>query len=342
MKKKLFISYSSSDEEKVAIVARELADNSAFEAVIIASNREPLKPLAQKVMDGIEESWCVVPILTQQSIRTQWINQEIGFARGINRRVAPIVEKSVIDELKGFIHREVDLPYSYTSHDTHEAENEGFICELRNLLTDLELQLSMENSSQTDVSPPISQSEFEKALANLDAKRGAEAFAQQKNAYFNSKEGEDATKKEFGNLVAIVSERVDEMTSKGLDVVLDKHPLRLSIVVKGGGHSVTFGIDSVLESNRSVFQLWVVLWKGHFSFTQGIYIHPPKRLKESIYEADLNPNHHFTWKVAKSGASASSMNLVDESLAWLIERIIKPSPEFDDQYNEDEDDDYYG
>lgn len=75
MKQKLFISYSSADEDKVTIVAKELSGSDIFDAVIIAADRQALKPLAQKVIDGIEGSWRVIPVLTEASIHTQWIKR---------------------------------------------------------------------------------------------------------------------------------------------------------------------------------------------------------------------------------------------------------------------------
>ncbi|MEQ6118634.1 hypothetical protein [Reichenbachiella sp. MALMAid0571] len=71
MKKKLFISYSDFDKEKVELIKSELDDHPFFEPLVIASNREALKPLVKKVTDGIEGSFVIIPILTAKSISTQ-------------------------------------------------------------------------------------------------------------------------------------------------------------------------------------------------------------------------------------------------------------------------------
>lgn len=47
MKYGIFISYSDFDREKVEIIVDELKGNSEFYPIVIASNREALKPLAQ-------------------------------------------------------------------------------------------------------------------------------------------------------------------------------------------------------------------------------------------------------------------------------------------------------
>lgn len=109
MKEDIFISYSDNDKDKVDLIVKELKGNTKFKPLVIASNREALKPLAEKVADGIVKAKIIVPILTKNSITTQWINQEIGFATALNKKIIPIVEKDIIGILKGFIHREIDL-----------------------------------------------------------------------------------------------------------------------------------------------------------------------------------------------------------------------------------------
>jgi hypothetical protein len=106
VKQKIFISYSNSDINKVDLIREELKSHSYLEPVIIASNREALRPLAEKVSEGILQSEVIIPILTNNSINTQWINQEIGFATAYKKKIMPIIERGIIDHLKGFIHKQ--------------------------------------------------------------------------------------------------------------------------------------------------------------------------------------------------------------------------------------------
>lgn len=53
MKEDIFISYCVKDIDKVGIIVKELESNTKFQPLVIASNREALKPLAKKVADGI-------------------------------------------------------------------------------------------------------------------------------------------------------------------------------------------------------------------------------------------------------------------------------------------------
>src|SRR6185437_11705004 len=88
-----------------------------FTSVIIADNRQILLQLTEKVKTGIFECDYFIPILTRNSISTQWVNQEIGFATAINRKIIPIVERQLIDKLKGFIHKQLDLSYLFEGND---------------------------------------------------------------------------------------------------------------------------------------------------------------------------------------------------------------------------------
>ena len=322
MKYNLFISYSSSDQDKVEIVARELADDPLFDPVIIAFNREPLKPLAQKVIDGIVASRYVIPILTKQSIGTQWINQEIGFARGIDRKIAPIIEKSILHDLKGFIHREVDLPYSYKRDDDPKVENQAFLNEFRNLIRDLGRQEPSVEPSVRVLSP--SQTEFERALEALDKDRGARAFEQQKEAFFRSSDGARAATDQYEQLVEIATEGCEAMKGRGLDLAYERHSQRPSFVVRCAEHSLSFALETVHTSNRPIFNLSVIHWKGYrYTDPNAFYFDRPERMKEWTYEADLTSSLNVVWTDAKSKSTKDSKTIVDESLSWIVQVALK-------------------
>lgn len=93
--------------------------------IVIADRRKALVPLTKKVEDGINESQIIVPILTKESISSQWVNQEIGYASALTDiKIMPILDSSIIDDLKGFIHKQVDLSYNFQSFSGN-AKKEG-------------------------------------------------------------------------------------------------------------------------------------------------------------------------------------------------------------------------
>lgn len=136
----IFISYSDGDKDKVRLIESELEGHDLFRPLVIAAKKDAMKPLAKKVEEGLkkETTLVIIPILTKKSISTQWINQEIGFAFAIKKEIFPIVASNIFDELKGFIHKQVDLPYCFSFSTNKAKENKEFIRCFRELLKKLE------------------------------------------------------------------------------------------------------------------------------------------------------------------------------------------------------------
>lgn len=126
---KAFISYSSKDNRKKEILDSVLREH-GIEPVIILNRENPKDYGTDKIKKGIEEADFFIPILTSQSIYTQWINQEIGYAEYESDEgkliIVPIVEKDIMGELKQFINHIQDLPYNYPKADNKGVENKSF------------------------------------------------------------------------------------------------------------------------------------------------------------------------------------------------------------------------
>lgn len=113
MVKKIFISYSDNDRNKMRSIEKLISNHNLLKAIIVADNRNALELLSTKVKAGIESCDYFVPILTEQSICTQWINQEIGYATALKKEIIPIVQTQIMSELRGFIHKQLDLSYGF-------------------------------------------------------------------------------------------------------------------------------------------------------------------------------------------------------------------------------------
>jgi len=140
MKELLFISYAHDNYDKVKLIKKELENNPFFEPLVVADKRKPNSALVKLISEGIDSSYCIIPILSPQSFRTQWINQEIGYAFAQNKPIYPIIESSVFNELKGFIHKQNQCPYIYTLRMGLflKDENKQFISCFKQLIKDLE------------------------------------------------------------------------------------------------------------------------------------------------------------------------------------------------------------
>lgn len=151
MKEILFISYANENSDKVKLITRELENHPIFEPLVVANRREPNKALVKKVTDGIDSAYRIIPILSSQSFRTQWINQEIGYASARGIPIVPIVAKSILNDLKGFIHKQNDCPYLYPSRVGLfiRDENPAFMECFNLLIKDLEEEYKANQSKDS-------------------------------------------------------------------------------------------------------------------------------------------------------------------------------------------------
>ena len=113
MKKTIFISYSSFDAGKVKTLFDRIGREKLLTAIVVEYDGSPMKYIPTKIIDKLNRSDYFVPIITHSSIRTQYINQEIGYATAKKIRTLPLIENEVIHDLRGFITAQNDLPFSF-------------------------------------------------------------------------------------------------------------------------------------------------------------------------------------------------------------------------------------
>jgi len=127
MKAKIFLSYSESDKNKLKALRSAIKKREGLNPIIVSERRKVRQSLADKVKECMQEADWLIPILTRKSISNQWVNQEIGFAEALNKiTIVPLVEKSLLDKLKGFIHKQMDLPFVFIGDESDpkkEARN---------------------------------------------------------------------------------------------------------------------------------------------------------------------------------------------------------------------------
>jgi hypothetical protein len=151
MKEILFISYASENNDKVELLETELKDHPPFVPLVVAKKREPNKALVKKVTEGIDSAYRIIPILSLESFKTQWINQEIGYAIGKNVQIVPIVQKEVLNDLKGFVHKQNDCPYTYIYRPSpfKRIETQSFMDCIKILIKDLEDEYNANQKKST-------------------------------------------------------------------------------------------------------------------------------------------------------------------------------------------------
>lgn len=90
----VFVSHSKEDVEIVKALYSTLKQ-SGINVYVAQFYPEPGKLLSEKIATYIESSDCVLVLLTKESIKSAWVQQEIGIARRANRLIIPVVEKGV-------------------------------------------------------------------------------------------------------------------------------------------------------------------------------------------------------------------------------------------------------
>ncbi len=185
MHKKIFISYADIDKSKVRSIEKIIKQSKIFTPIIVADRRQALVRLTDKVSNGIKECDYFIPIITRKSISTQWINQEIGYAEALDRKkILPIVERGTIDKLKGFIHKQLDLSYTFDGNRSSKFSESGRFRRIAKILIDdlmIENKVEPKSLSLESLFPGRWKSQFDRVI---EIKDGNKYFANGRH-YFN-------------------------------------------------------------------------------------------------------------------------------------------------------------
>ena len=113
--KKVFISFSEKDRDKVSILESRMKKSKYLDCLIVSDKNSNSELIANKIVKGITSCQYFITILTNNSINNQWVNQEIGFAKSLNleQEIIPIIDINIINKLNGFINKEIDIPFSF-------------------------------------------------------------------------------------------------------------------------------------------------------------------------------------------------------------------------------------
>jgi hypothetical protein len=321
MKKKIFISYSNQDKDKIKILETVINANDNFDPLIIAANREPLKPLVKKVIDGINKSELVIPILTEKSIHTQWINQEIGYATGVNKRIIPIIEDTIIDVLKGFIHKQIDLPYTFKKQNSPGATNKSFKSCLIMLMNDLSNEYQ-ENFSKN--LPKQSKSQFDESLAELDKLNEELEFNKKRKIYLESFEGQKAAKNEFTKLITDLKVKVEILKSKNIWLGTEEDLNKNTVIYKTNNFSFSIVWTALYTGGDYASILEVRFWRGIVTSSRDGYYRPsekPTLISHNEYKLDMDKSNNLLWVDSNKKNSVTTDNIVQTCIDWIIDKI---------------------
>lgn len=117
--KNVFISFTADDRDKMIILCEVIkATSGIMPHVVERQEKDEALALSELVEKGIREAHYFIPIITSNSQFTQWVNQEIGFAKAVEDvKIIPLVETEIKAELKGFIHNQLQLTHRFRKDD---------------------------------------------------------------------------------------------------------------------------------------------------------------------------------------------------------------------------------
>ncbi|MCK5136634.1 MAG: toll/interleukin-1 receptor domain-containing protein [Bacteroidales bacterium] len=311
--KNIFISYSSNDQDKVGILKELIKIKNGLNPIVIADKREAQKPLTDKVIDGIEKSEIVVPIITSRSIHTQWMNQEIGYSLALSRKVTAIVERELLDDLKGFIHKQVDLPYNFSRSNNSDEENKGFesacILLVNDILFSKEKSMTLPNLA-------------DKHMNKIKEKVEREKLESEKERMLNSQEIVTIANQAVDNeLLPYVHEQKDKWNQIiGKNVPYETSPNDPNgIILNLRGFALSFVWRQPHRNSIESAKLTVSLWDGRMSFIQFRYPieDRPDIINEMKCQPYLDDELRFKWN--NSTELMDSKQVVDVVFEWLAE-----------------------
>lgn len=325
MKHKIFISYSDFDKDKVEIIVNELKLNEKFETLVIAFNREALKPLAEKVASGIIQAEIIIPILTKKSIVTQWINQEIGFATALNKKIMPIVESGLSKELKGFIHQQIDLPYKFETNIDKEMEETSFLTQIRNLIKDLDTIYFTESAIQ-----PL-KSSMDIAIEEIEALKKINEIKLKNKQFLESTEGHQAAMGILLEMFDNVESKIKLLKGKNIIRGFEKDENQKHILLRANNYCFSMEWNERYYNSLLDTSLLVKYWKGYVTFDNNSGVFRDKNpivIAEFQFKFGMNTNGDICFIDQKNNNELNPTQIVEKGIEWVLieeSKILKQS-----------------
>ena len=141
----VFLSHSSKNRNLVVDIRDEL--KKAGVGVYLAEEHlQPGKNLPQKILNKIKSADCMVVLLTDTGVRSQFVNQEIGAAKALNKPIIPMVETKVKRKVGGLLAGLELIIFDKAKPEQAISEVSSYISRLK-----LSLRARLEMKEQEDI-----------------------------------------------------------------------------------------------------------------------------------------------------------------------------------------------
>jgi hypothetical protein len=127
--KKVFLSHSTWELDWCKSLKSRAEKKLGIEVYLAECDRQPGKELAKKVTDAIDRCDVFLVLITQNSIRSSWVNQEIGYAKRAKKWIIPVIQrgsdKGGLGMLEGLEYIKVDFDHPGQGQDQVLADLDG-------------------------------------------------------------------------------------------------------------------------------------------------------------------------------------------------------------------------
>jgi hypothetical protein len=98
----IFISYSTADAEAAHFIHRNLVEQ-GVSAFLPAASLQPGQQWSPEVMDALRVADTVLFLASKSACASPWVQQELGYAIGANKKLIPIIWDMKPTELPGWV-----------------------------------------------------------------------------------------------------------------------------------------------------------------------------------------------------------------------------------------------
>ena len=139
--------------------------------IVVEDYRQNGIEFTEKVKNDLLSATYFIPIITAKSFqKSQWLNQEIGFAfaKLSKENIFPVVQNNIIPKLKGFIHDKAEISYNFqSSPNDSKKERANFRKCIKSLLDDIEEKEKLKIKTGLNYTP-VEKTEYLSTKISLD------------------------------------------------------------------------------------------------------------------------------------------------------------------------------
>lgn len=227
----------------------------------------------------------------------------------------PIAKNNILDDLKGIIHKQNDIPYTFSGNNVKGQENKSFMSCLRNLINDLEVKYHG-TKERVEIVEKAEASKY--GLNIIDGIKVKKEFENDRINFLESMESYEASKIEVSKMYDELKYLSTEYKRRGIKADIDYHEQSNRIAFNVNELSLI--ITLTRPNNRPSLS---VRYSGAFAkFENGKLVltrgGSPIKDRYEEYTFDRLENLSYSWLDAITKNNLSSSQIVEKCAQWVV------------------------